>query len=134
MIVPDRETRTIDNMMNRYFVLMRLSLVATGLALLAACSAMLIGGGNQGSPAIGSEHRSSEQVAGDNALAATLRGAFAADSLLRSERLSVSVSSAVATLSGAVGSYEARDHALEVARNVAGISRVTSQLQVNTNH
>lgn len=134
MIVPGRETRTIGGMMTHILVPVRRIALAAFFALLTACSAMLIGDGHQGTSSIGSEHRSSAQVADDNALATALRSALASDSLLNAERLSVSVNSAVATLSGVVGSFEARDRAVEIARNGAGISHVNSQLQVNTNH
>lgn len=134
VIVPDGETRTIGGMTTQIFVLLRRYALVAFFALLTACSAMLIGDGHQGSSSIGSEHRSSTQLADDDALATALRGALASDSLLDSEQLSVSVYGAVATLSGVVGSFEARERAIRIARNVAGISRVNSQLQVNTNH
>lgn len=126
--------RTIDIVMTQYFKALRLFAVAAVCALLAACSAMLIGGANQASPAIGGEHRSSAQLADDNSLARTVQSAFASDSLLSSERLHVSVANGVVTLSGVVGSFAARDRAVGVAGNVAGTSRVKSQLQVNTQH
>ncbi len=119
-------------MMTQHPIPMRLFSCAVVFALLTACSAMLIGEGTSGSPAIGSDHRSTAQVADDNGMAKALRSAFASDSLLRSEKLSVSVSNGIVTLSGVVGSFEARDRAVGVARNVAGITRVKSQLQVNT--
>lgn len=111
-----------------------LRLLAPGLvlAMLGACSALLVGEGSATSPAIGHKQRSNAQLADDDVSVAALRTAIASDSMLRSENLSLAVFAGVATLSGVVHSFEARERAVSIAGNTVGISRVNNQLQVNT--
>lgn len=104
------------------------------MALLAGCSAMLVGGGHTKSPPIGSDSRNPAQLAADDALAAAVTGAVAAGSKLEPAQLAVSARSGEVTISGTVDSFEARDQAVQTAAGVAGVSRVNNQIRVRTEH
>ena len=106
--------------------------VGAVLAMLTGCSAMLIGEGSAESPPIGSDSRETAQMAADDALADAVTGAISADSMLRATNLAVSARSGVVTLGGTVGSFDARDQAVQVATAVSGVSRVNNQIRVNT--
>lgn len=111
---------------------MRLIAIILCLAALASCSAMLIGGGTSSSPAIGSDSRTSAEIASDDAIARAVGDAIAGDPALRASNLSVKAKAAVITLSGTVASFEMRDRALEIAGNTRGVSRVSNNIQVRT--
>ena len=104
--------------------------VSTGL--LSGCSAMLIGDGGSKSPPIGSENRSSTQVAADDALAQAVSHAISAEPSLSDADVAVKANSGTITIAGTVGSFTNRDTAVQVAGGVAGVSRVDNQLQVKT--
>ena len=100
--------------------------------LLGACSSMLIGEGTSSAPALGSEGRSSTQIAQDDALAAAVRNQFAAESTLQFDDVNVLADSGVVTLQGTVARFETRDRAVVIAGNTLGVVRVNNQIQVNT--
>jgi len=111
---------------------MRILTITTLFGLLAGCSAMLVGEGTSSAPAIGSNDRSSQQIAADEALETAVRSAFSSDNALRSANVSVAAKEAVVTLSGTLSSFELRDHAVGITEGVSGVDRVNNQLQVNT--
>lgn len=93
---------------------------------------MLIGEGTSSAPPIGSNDRSSQQIATDEALETAVRNVFSSDSALRSANLTVVAKESVVTLSGTLSSFELRDRAVGVTQGVSGVERVDNQLQVNT--
>ena len=113
-------------------VTMRILALLTLLGLLAGCSAMLIGEGTTSAPAIGSSDRSSQQIAADEAVETAVRSEFSSDAALKSANVAIAVNEAVVTLSGTLGSFELRDHAIGIAEAVKGVAGVNNQLQVNT--
>lgn len=102
------------------------------MAMLSACSAMLMGEGSADSPPIGSDSRGSAQMAADEALTETVAAALDAHAMLRPQSIAVSVRSAAVTLDGTVGSFDARDLAVELATAVAGVASVNNQIRVKT--
>ncbi len=113
-------------------VAMRILTITTLLGLLAGCSAMLIGEGTSSAPPIGSNDRSSQQIAADEALESVVRNAFSSDTALRSANVTVVANEAIVTLSGTLSSFELRDRAVGVTESVSGVEQVNNQLQVNT--
>lgn len=109
-----------------------LALLMTTAGLATGCSSMLIGGGTSTDSSIGNDERSSSDRQDDNALSQTVLQALLRDPMLRDERLFAAAGSGVVTLSGTVGSFDARDRAVEIARNTTGVSRVNNQVEVNT--
>ena len=102
------------------------------LGILSACSAMLVADGTSMNSALGHDERTASQVAVDDALTASVNRALAANSSLTSANLSANARSGVVTLVGTVGSFEARDHAIDIARNTDAVDRVINQIQVKT--
>jgi len=93
---------------------------------------MLLGEGQSSAPAIGSNDRSAQQLGVDEALESAVRSVFSSDNALRSAEVKVEARDAVITLSGTLGSFELRDHAVGITEGVSGVDRVNNQLQVNT--
>ena len=106
--------------------------VGVALTLSGGCSAMLVGEGNADSPAIGTDNRSTAQLAADTALADAVEAAIGAEPMLDSAKIAVSAKSGVVSLAGTVDSYEIRDQAIKLVDAVSGVTRVSNQLQVKT--
>jgi osmotically-inducible protein OsmY len=70
---------------------------------------------------------------GDSAISGEIRQRFNADDELSGYGLGIRTSSGRVTLSGAVGSYPARDRAVELARTTNGVREVDNRIVVNTN-
>jgi len=124
--------RTIGNNMIARFLSIRILAAVSLFALLNACSALLLSENPSAGVAGHNNSRSPAQISADNETSVALHNAFRSDLLLRSEQLTVSVSDGIVTLGGVVGSFEARDHAVQVAEDMVGRKRLKNQLQVNT--
>lgn len=110
----------------------RFALLFLALLALPACTAMLLGGGTstESGPA---ERGTAASTARDDDISGQVRSGFKADADLGRYTIGVATASGVVTLSGTVGSYAARDRAVQIARNTAGVRRVVNRLVVNTN-
>jgi hyperosmotically inducible periplasmic protein len=104
-------------------------LVACVLAL-SGCAAMLLGGGNSDGTQLGRDTRSQAQVSTDGAVTTAVRDRISGDSILGRYRLHVETFNNVVTLHGTVGSYDARDRAVRLARAVNGVTQVESRIRV----
>ena len=69
----------------------------------------------------------------DNAISTEILSRFGDDQDLRNYTIGVSARDGVVTLNGAVGSYDARDRAIGIARRTNGVRNVNSRIVVNTN-
>jgi hyperosmotically inducible periplasmic protein len=67
---------------------------------------------------------------GDATVSTRVKAVLSADKQLGDSKIDVDTRNGVVTLSGAVANNEARDHALELARNVKGVNSVNDQLAV----
>jgi hyperosmotically inducible periplasmic protein len=67
---------------------------------------------------------------GDATVSTRVKAVLSADKQLGDMKIDVDTKNGVVTLSGAVANNEARDHALELARNVKGVNSVNDQLAV----
>lgn len=114
--------------LRRYVMrLMTVIIVAT----LAACSSMLVGGGNSTGGQLGTDNRSPAQLQADNAISATIRSRYAADSAISRFNLGVDTINGVVRLSGSVDSFEVRDRAVGIARRTDGVRSVRNDISVN---
>jgi len=102
------------------------------MLLTAACSSMLLGDGSSGNNQLGVDNRSNDQISADNAISATIRSRYGADTALAEAALVVRTEGNVVTVSGQVRSFEDRDRAVGIARNTAGVRSVNNQISVNT--
>jgi hyperosmotically inducible periplasmic protein len=66
----------------------------------------------------------------DGAVSTRVKAVLSSDKQLGDSKIDVDTKNGVVTLSGAVASNQARDHALELARNVKGVNSVNDQLAV----
>jgi hyperosmotically inducible periplasmic protein len=67
---------------------------------------------------------------GDATVSTRVKAVLSADKQLGDSKIDVDTRNGVVTLSGAVANNGARDHALELARNVKGVNSVNDQLAV----
>ena len=106
---------------------MRISGLLVSLFLLAGCSAFMVGGGSAGSHH-GKDDRPASVTASDSAITTKIRGKYAADSVVSVFNIYVRTYKGTVTLSGAVGSYVARDRAAALAKDTDGVIAVNNQI------
>jgi hyperosmotically inducible periplasmic protein len=66
----------------------------------------------------------------DATVSTRVKAVLSSDKQLADSKIDVATQGGVVTLSGAVADNQARDHALELARNVKGVNSVNDQLAV----
>ncbi len=93
---------------------------------------MLLGNSSSGSGELGADDRSTVQISADNALSATIRSRYAADTALGAAELKVRSVNYNVTISGTVSAFADRDRAVRIARNTDGVRTVDNQISVNT--
>lgn len=101
-------------------------------ALLTGCTSMLLGNTSTAEPAAGGAGNAASSAA-DNAISGSIRRQFSADATIRDYPLGIRTSAGNVVLTGTVGSYPARDRALQIARNTDGVRNVDNRIVVNTN-
>jgi osmotically-inducible protein OsmY len=72
-------------------------------------------------------------VAADNTISATIRRKFGADSTLSQYAIGIRTVDRNVTLSGTVGSFPARDRAVQIATDTDDVNGVRNSIMVNTN-
>ena len=109
---------------------MRTALVCVSLLMLAGCTALVVGSGSGGSYPKDREERSQAVVNADSAISGQIRQKLVADPVVSDFRIGVRTYKGTVTLSGTVGSYAARDRALDLAKSTTGVITVTNQIVV----
>ena len=94
---------------------------------------MLLGNASSADSGVSTDTRSSSQVAADDTISATIRRKFSADSTVGKYSIGIRTRDSNVTLSGTVGSFPARDRAVEIATDTDGVRSVRNQITVNTN-
>jgi hyperosmotically inducible protein len=92
---------------------------------------MLLGGGNSSGTGLGSDSRTSGQVASDRAITSSVQNRLIDDSVLGQYDLRVETVNGRVILHGTVGSYEARERAVRLAGAVQGVQRVDSRIRIS---
>ena len=100
---------------------------------LPACTSMLLGNASTGDGNVSTDTRSGSQVAADNTISATIRRNLGTDSLVSQYAVGIRTVDSNVTLSGTVGSFPARDRAVQIANDTDGVKNVRNQIMVNTN-
>lgn len=112
---------------------MRVIIAALVIFGLGGCTSMLLGNNSSSDMGSASANRSSAQVAQDDAISASLRAKFSADSAVNTYSIGIRTLDRTVTLSGTVGSYQARDRAVQIASNTQNVAEVINRMVVNTN-
>lgn len=101
-------------------------IVLSSCALLAGCTAMILGSGNSPAPA----ERSSTAYSADAATTAAVRERLGHEPGLAQQAIGVSTHQGRVTLSGTVNSYTERNLAGQVVRTVPGVTSVDNRIRV----
>lgn len=115
----------------RLTITTRICVAAAFAFALSGCTAMLLGGGNSSGAGLGSDSRTSAQVASDRAITSSVHNRLIDDSVLGQYDLRVETVNGRVILHGTVGSYEARERAARLAGTVQGVQRVDSRLRIS---
>ena len=108
---------------------MRVSLILLALLLSTGCTALVVGGtsgGYQGSK----DERAASSVSSDSAITASIREKYRSDAVTSEFNIAVRAYDGTVYLSGAVGSYVARDRAIKLAKETSGVTAVNSQIVI----
>jgi hyperosmotically inducible protein len=112
---------------------MRVLLAVLLVLMLPACTSVLLGDASTSERGLSTDTRSSAQVAADNAISETIRRRLSADSTVSEYDIGISTHDSNVTLSGTVGSFPARDRAVQIASDADGVRSVRNRIIVNTN-
>lgn len=112
---------------------MRILITALLTLLLAGCTSLLLGSAESGEVTYPAETRNSSQVAADEAISEAIRKKLSADKAVNRYAIGITTRDSVVTLSGTVGSYAARDRAIQLATTTDGVRSVNNSIIVNTN-
>jgi hyperosmotically inducible protein len=108
----------------------RITLAFLTVLALTGCTALVVGGAAVGGYQLGKDERPPSIVASDSAITSKINAKYVADSVVSVFNISVRTYEAKVTLSGTVGSFVARDRALDLAKSTAGVITVTNQIVV----
>lgn len=105
---------------------MRILIAPLLVAALGGCTALLVGGGPGEMP----NSRSASQVTEDSATSARISSRLASDPVVGKYDIGVYTYADRVTLSGSVGSEEARSRAHDIAARVHGVISVENDIRV----
>lgn len=109
---------------------MRTAVVILSFLALAGCTALVVGGGSGGNYPQSNDERPQSVENSDAAISGDIRQKLVADPVVSGFRIGVRTYRGTVTLSGTVGSYVARDRALDLAKSTTGVITVTNQIIV----
>ena len=112
---------------------MRVIIAALMIFGLGGCTSMLLGNNTSSDMGSASADRSSTEAAQDDAISASIRQQYSADSALSEYSIGIRTFDQTVTLSGTVGSYQGRDRAVQIASNTKNVEDVINRMVVNTN-
>lgn len=109
---------------------MRISAILLSLLLLSGCTALVVGGTADGGYRTGKYERPGSVVASDSAITNRIQARFVADPVVSMFNIGVRTWDGTVTLSGTVGSYVARNQAVDLAKHTNGVKAVNNQIIV----
>ena len=109
---------------------MRLSYIVLSLLMLSGCTALVVGGAAVGGYQLGKDERPPSVVASDSAITTKIKGKYVADSIVSVFNIGVRTYEGTVYLSGVVGSFVARDQAIKLAKETAGVTAVNNQIVI----
>jgi osmotically-inducible protein OsmY len=111
---------------------MRALILLIAALALSACTGFLVSDASRRVPVM-EQDEGTGRSARDNAIVAEIQRGFDQDAELRDFTIGIRIRDGQVTLSGAVGSYPARDRAVAIASRTNGVRSVDNRLVVNTN-
>jgi len=112
---------------------MRCWLIAILLLFSSACTSLLVGNASSGDSHVATASQSGGAAAEDQSISAAIGRKLAADAIVGSYAIGIRTVDNVVTLSGTVGSFAARDRAVQIASTTDRVDSVTNRIVVNTN-
>jgi len=109
---------------------MRILIALVSILMLAACTALMVGGDASGGHQQGKDERQANVVVADSAITTKIKGRYAADSVVSVFNIGVRTWKGTVTLSGTVGSYIARDQAESIAKGTGGVRAVNNLIVI----
>ncbi len=114
--------------MRPYLLVLLLCVVMT--ALLSGCVLVAAGAGGTGGYYVGRDKRPVGQIVDDAAITAAINTKYIGDDTISMFDVDVDTYEGLVTLQGVVGSRKARDRAIELAREVKGVTDVRSFIEI----
>ena len=111
---------------------MRIVIVLALAACLSGCAGLLVSDSRSRVPVMEQDEGTGRSPR-DNAIATELQQNLDRDAELTNYTIGIRIQDGSVTLSGAVGSYPARDRAVAIARRTNGVRSVDNRIVVNTN-
>jgi osmotically-inducible protein OsmY len=111
---------------------MRIFILLVLVICLGGCTGLLVSDSRSRVPVL-EPGESTGRSARDNAIVTELQQNLDRDTELRNYTIGIHIREGAVTLSGAVGSYNARDRAVAIARRTNGVRSVQNRMVVNTN-
>lgn len=109
---------------------MRLNFISGGVMALAVVSVTAAGCGREAPEPINQAQQTQTATLDDDTLATYVQSRFYAERSVRGSEIDVTAENGVVTLSGTVADDQARQRALDIARQVEGVSSVNDRLKV----
>ncbi len=109
---------------------MRFAILVLALILLSGCTALVVGGAAAGAYQLGKDEREPAVVASDSTITTKIKAKYSADEVVSVFDISVRTYEGIVTLTGAVGSFVARDNAGKIAKETKGVKTVNNQIVV----
>ena len=109
---------------------MRFGIILLGFFLMSGCTALVVGGAAVGGYQLGKDEREPAVVASDSAITTKIKGKYIADTVVSVFNIGVRTYEGTVTLTGAVGSFVARDQAAVIAKATKDVVMVNNQIIV----
>ena len=100
------------------------------ILLTAGCAAAMVGGAAVGVYHVSKDEREPGVVASDASISTAIKSRFAADPVVSFFEIGVRTWEGTVTLTGAVGSFRARDAAGHIAGSTQGVKAVNNLIEV----
>ncbi len=107
---------------------MRIALFLLSLFMLSGCAAYMFGGASVAGHEVGRDERDPSVVASDASITTKIKSKHAADEVVSVFDVHVNTYEGIVTLSGEVGSIEARRRAVSLAEETRGVKLVKNQI------
>ena len=107
---------------------MRTILILLVSLMLSGCTALMVGGAAAVGYQVGKDERTASVVAADSAITTKIKGKYVADSVVSAFNVGVRTYEGTVTLTGTVGSIEAKRRAAAIAGETSGVKAVNDQI------